>query len=111
MVAGAFRFGRIEKGTICLTLNNPSLNGDGRCSLPESKPPCRWRNWKVTCETKSSGRRNRDGAKPRLSSLPFKQSDRRTRSKRNSRKLKEQRKSASGKKATSGRGRFWVCCS
>ena len=36
MVAGSFCFGRLEKGTICLTSNNPSRIGGGRCSPPAS---------------------------------------------------------------------------
>src|ERR1035437_5406911 len=60
MVAGAFRFGRFEKGEICLTLKNQSRNGVNRCSPLESKLPCRWRNWKFICARTSRSRCNRD---------------------------------------------------
>src|ERR1017187_7731936 len=56
MVAGSFRFGRPAKGAICLTSNNQSPNGGDRCWPPESKLPCRWRNWKFICARQSNGR-------------------------------------------------------
>src|SRR5271170_735835 len=56
MVAGSFRFSRFEKGAICLTSNNQSRTGGNKCSPPELKRPCRWKNWKVICAKKLSGR-------------------------------------------------------
>src|SRR5271170_2570651 len=56
MVAGAFRFGRIEKRTICLTSKNPLRTGASECSPLESNHPCRSTNWKFICAKKSSGK-------------------------------------------------------
>jgi len=56
MVAGPFHFGRFEKGAICLISIKPSRVGASKCSPPESKHPCRWRNWKFICAKKLSGR-------------------------------------------------------
>ena len=67
MVAGPCRFVRPAKGAICLTSNNPSQAGGSKCWPLASKPPCRWRSWKVICARKLSSRCGRAQTRSKLS--------------------------------------------